>query len=201
MTYPPGRGTILGNTGLSACAAGAFNGDKGACFYRPDDNDKRRQLIDETPVNQTDFSVRFNFDVNSLSMQVGERFRFMQVKMGAERPFFIVMKYEGGRYLIQLNTLLDDLTKVKTGWIELSNLPHTIEIDWRASSAPAANDGRIKLYLDGDLYGVLDDLDNDTVYVELFKVGYTSRLAGKSISGTFYVDDVTTSSGGYIGLP
>ena len=48
---------------------------------------------------------------------------------------------------------------------------------------------------------LLSSLDNDTITVDSFKVGYTSRLAGKSISGTFYVDDVATSSGGYIGLP
>ena len=97
-----------------------MNGDHGACFYRPPGNDKRRQLIDETPVMQDEFSVRFNIDVSDLSMTEGERFRFMQTKMGADRPFFIVMKYQGGQYLIQLNTLLDDLTKVKTVWFALS---------------------------------------------------------------------------------
>jgi hypothetical protein len=47
----------------------------------------------------------------------------------------------------------------------------------------------------------LSELDNDTMYVEFFKIGFTSRLEGKSISGIFYVDDVATSNTGYIGLP
>ena len=60
-----------------------MNGDHGACFYRPPGNDKRRQLIDETMGGRSKFSVRFNIDVSDLSMSEGERFRFMQVKMGA----------------------------------------------------------------------------------------------------------------------
>jgi hypothetical protein len=75
---------------LYPCASGAINGSWGACLERGD-NDRRKQLIDETPVYQTSFATRFNFDINGLSMLEGERFRFMQVKMGAERPFFIVL--------------------------------------------------------------------------------------------------------------
>ena len=133
---------------LYPCAQAGINGNWGACVERGD-NDKRKQLIDETPVLQTNFNVRFIFDPNGISMLEGERFRFMQVKMGAERPFFIVMKFLGGQYQIQLNTLRDDLTKAKTGWYILTDEPHTIEVDWLASSAPAADDGSAAFYLDG----------------------------------------------------
>jgi hypothetical protein len=189
-----------GDGWLYPCAEAAVSGGWGACVERGD-NDKRKQLIDETPVNQTNFNVRFNFDINSLSMQAEERFRFMQVKMGAERPFFIVLLYRNGQYKIQLNTLLDDQTKVKTGWYVLSDEPHTVEVDWRAASADGSNNGWIRLYLDGTMLEVLSGLDNDTLYVENFKVGFTSRLAGKSISGMIYIDDVATSNTGYLGVP
>jgi hypothetical protein len=134
-------------------------------------------------------------------MQQDERFRFVQVKMGSDRPFFIVLRYQNGGYQIQLNTLLDDGTKAKTGWHTLTNQPHTIEINWRAASGAGNDDGWIRLYMDGDLMEGLSGLDNDTIFVENFKVGFTSRLEGKSISGIFYVDDVATSTTGYIGLP
>jgi hypothetical protein len=185
---------------LYPCAEAAVNENYGACVERGD-NDRRKQLIDETPVDQTSFSARFNFDINSLSMSQGERFRFVQVKMGAERPFFIVLKYESGQYWIQLNTLLDDLTKTKTGWYLLTDSPHTIEIDWQASSTPGADDGFVELILDDVLLEALTGLDNDTIFIENFKVGFTSRLVGKSIYGVFFVDDVATSNAGHIGLP
>ena len=188
-----------GNGYLYPCTDAAMHGTWGACVDRG--TDKRKQLIDETPVNQTTYNVRFNIDMNSLSMVVGERFRFIQVKMGPERPFFIVAKYESGQYLIQLNTLRDDLTKAKTGWYPLSDAPHTIEIDWQQASVAGANDGWVELYLDGSLLETKSGLDNDTIYVDTFKIGFTSRLDGKAISGIFYLDDIATSNSGYIGLP
>ena len=188
-----------GNGYLYPCTDAAINGSFGACVDRG--TDKRKQLIDETPVDQTSFSARFNIDINSLSMAEGTRFRFAQVKMGAQRPFFIVLRYLGGKYHIQLNTLQDDLTKIKTGWYPLSDAPHTIEVDWEAASSDGANDGWVKLYLDDALLQTLGSLDNDTIFVYSFKLGFTSRLTGKLISGIFYLDDVATSNTGHIGLP
>jgi hypothetical protein len=185
---------------LYACGAGAITDSWGACIERGD-NDKRKQLIDETPVDQTSFNTRFNFDINSLAMGEGVRFRFMQVKWGAERPFFIVLRYESGQYEIQLNTLLDDLTKVKTAWYVLTDEPHVIEVGWQAASGAGANDGFARLYLDDVLLQELTGLDNDSLWIESFRVGFTSRLEGKVISGMFYVDDVATSNNGYIGPP
>ena len=136
-----------GNGYLYPCTNAAMNDSWGACVERG--TDKRKQLIDETPVNQEHFSVRFNIDMNTIMMDEGTRFRFMQVKMGAERPFFIVLKRQGGEFLIQLNTLLDDLTKAKTAWYPLSILPHTIEVEWEAASGPGVNNGGVILYVDG----------------------------------------------------
>ncbi|MEN8241504.1 MAG: choice-of-anchor Q domain-containing protein, partial [Chloroflexota bacterium] len=184
---------------LYPCTDAALNGSYGACVDRGTDN--RKQLIDETPVYQTAFTVQFNLDMNSLKFGEGERFRFMQVKMGAERPFFIVVKYDSGQYLMQLNTLLDDLTKVKTGWYLLNNAPRTIEVNWKAASPDGANDGWIEFYLEDTLLETLSNLDNDTIFVDTFKIGFTSRLDGKSLSGIFYLDDIYTSNGGYIGTP
>ena len=90
--------------------------------------DKRKQLIDETPINQVKYNVRFNIDMNSLSMAEGTRFRFIQVSMGGYRPFFIVVKYQGGQYLIQLNTLRDDLSKVKTGGYSSAMPPRPLRL-------------------------------------------------------------------------
>jgi hypothetical protein len=192
--YNDGRGFLY------PCTDAAINGTWGACVERGT-NDKRKQLIDETPVDQTTFAARFSFDINSLSMSEGERFRFVQTKMGAHRPFFIVLKYQGGQYYIQLNTLSDDLTKTKSGWHLLTDAPHTIEIDWQAASSDGANDGFAELYLDDVLLEALTGLDNDTIFVESFRIGFTSRLGGKSISGIFYIDDVVTSNAGHIDLP
>ena len=189
-----------GNGFLYTCGQAAIHGSYGACVERGT-NDKRKQLIDDSPVNEITFNARFNFDINNLSMTTGERFRFMQLKMDALRPAFIVLKYDSGVYSIQLNSLLDDFTKVKTGWVVLPNAPTTIEVEWQQSSGESANDGFARLYLNGVLQDELPRLDNFHINITSFRMGFTSRLAGKSISGIFYIDDVATSNAGYIGLP
>ena len=57
-----------GNGYLYPCMDAAMNGTWGACVDRG--TDKRKQLIDETPVDQITYNVRFNIDMNSLSMVV-----------------------------------------------------------------------------------------------------------------------------------
>jgi hypothetical protein len=123
----------------------------------------------------------------------------MQFKMVQERPAFIVLKYQSGKYWIQLITKIDDLSKLKTGWYQLTDTVHTIEVAWQQSSG--ADDGYARLYIDEILQEELGGLDNDTIYITSFRMGFTSRLVGKSISGIFYIDNVATSSTGYIGLP
>ena len=123
-----------GNGFLYPCGQAALHGNFGACVERGT-NDKRKQLIDDSPENETAFNSRFSFDINNLSMTTGERFRFMQFKMDALRPAFIVLKYDAGVYSIQLNTLIDGFTKVKTGWVVLPNKPVTIEVEWEQSKA------------------------------------------------------------------
>ena len=125
----------------------------------------------------------------------------MQFKMDALRPAFIVLKYDTGVYSIQLNTLIDGFTKLKTGWVVLPDAPTTIEVEWGQSSAPGANDGFARLYVDDVLADERTGLDNDEISITSFRMGFTSRLVGKSISGIFYIDDVATSNGGYIGTP
>jgi hypothetical protein len=125
----------------------------------------------------------------------------MQFKTGPDRPAFLVMIYSGGTYYIQLNVKDDAGVKTKTGWIELTDEVHTIEVDWAAATSDGANDGYTEVYIDDVLQEAVTGLDNDTWVVESFRMGFTSRLVGKSISGIFYIDDVATSNNGHIGVP
>jgi hypothetical protein len=185
---------------LTACNEAAMNGSWGACIFRGD-NDNRKQLIDDTPVDQTSFSVRFNLDINSFSMPEGTRFRFLEAKRGLPRTFFLVLRRLNGLYQIQFNILVDDGLKYKSAWYNLSDAPHAIEIDWQASSGPGVNDGFIQMFMDNGLLEEMTGLDNDTFIVSSLRIGFVSRLDGSPISGVWYLDDVATSNNGYIGLP
>jgi Leucine-rich repeat (LRR) protein len=190
----------LGSGFLTVCHEAAMNGSWGACVDRGT-NDNRKVLIDDTPVDQTSFSARFNMDINSFSMPDGTRFRFLEAKRGLPRTFFLVLRRLSGQYQIQFNILVDGGIKYKSAWYALSDTPHTLEIDWQASSADGANDGYIQLYMDDALLEEMTGLDNDTHIVSSLRIGFIGRLEGSPISGIWHVDDVATSSAGYIGLP
>jgi surface protein len=190
----------LGSGFLTVCAEAAMNGSWGACVDRGT-NDNRKVLIDDTPVDQTSFSVRFNMDINSFSMPEGTRFRFLEAKQGLPRAFFLVLRRMNGQYQIQFNLLVDGQIKSKSAWYALSDTPHTLEIDWQAASADGANDGYIQLYMDGALLEEMTALDNDTHIVSSLRIGFIGRLDGSPVSGIWYVDDVTTGNNGYLGLP
>jgi hypothetical protein len=85
----------------------------------------------------------------------------------------------------------------------LSDAPHWIEVDWHAATAPGSNDGGATLYLDDSAVPLdtLSGLDNDTLDVDKVTLGYTSRLDGKLISGTWYIDDVVINETSHIGGP
>jgi hypothetical protein len=191
------------NTGggyLYTCTKAAMNGTYGACVQRGSTS-YRKQLVDNSPKKDTSLSVQFNFDIHSLSMGVNDPLHVLKFKKLKEVPAYVVIKHNGSQYLIRLITKLDDLTKVKTSWITLTDAPHTIEVDWQAASVAGANDGFAKLYIDNVLQEALTDLDNDTLYITHYGIGFTNLLTGLSISGIVYFDDVLTSNNGYIGAP
>jgi hypothetical protein len=190
----------LGSGFLTVCSEASMNGSWGACVDRGT-NDNRKVLIDDTPVDQTSFSVRFNMDINSFSMPEGTRFRFLETKQGLPRAFFLVLRRLNGQYQIQFNILVDGQIKSKSAWYNLSDAPHTLEIDWQAASADGANDGYIQLYMDDTLLEEMTALDNDTHVISSLRIGFIGRLDGSPVSGIWHVDDVTTGNNGYLGLP
>jgi hypothetical protein len=96
---------------------------------------------------------------------------------------------------------LNDFTKIKSEWCTLTEGPHTIEIIWAVDGPEELQIGMGVIIIDGTQEALVSDIDNDTMYVDTIKFGFTSRLEGKDISGVFYVDDFATSNSGYFGLP
>lgn len=83
----------------------------------------------------------------------------------------------------------------------VSDAPHWIEWEWKASTAPGANNGYIKFWVDKNT-GAADmsitDLDNDTLKGRSIRYGAITAI---SDSGTFYMDEmVVNDDGGLIGV-
>ena len=72
-----------------------------------------------------------------------------------------------------------------------------MEIDWRRSSGPAANDGSFEIRVDGTPAGTLTNLDNSVSSVDFVRMGALSVKAGAS--GTLYFDEFESRRANAIG--
>jgi subtilisin-like proprotein convertase family protein len=191
------------NTGagdLTVCPGGAMNGtSQGLCVSVT--TNKRKQVWDDTPSDETHYRARFYFDPNGLSMGNNEKIRIAQSRTGSDliRPFSVQIRRYSGQYQLRLRAQSDLYVYTDTAWYTITNDVHVIEVDWQASSGPGADDGTLTFYLDGVLKQTLSGIDSDTQVVNTLKMGFTSRLEGKNISGTFYIDEFVSDSDAYIG--
>jgi hypothetical protein len=80
----------------------------------------------------------------------------------------------------------------------LSDIPHSIELDWRAATAPGANDGGLTLWIDGVERQALTGIDNDTRRIDRVLLG---ALAGidTGTRGTYFFDAFESRRQTYIG--
>jgi hypothetical protein len=91
----------------------------------------------------------------------------------------LLLKKSNGQYLLQARTRDDAEAIQKTGWATLS-AQHDLAIQWRASSAPGADDGALRYWADGAILGQLVGLDNDTKRIEALAFGAHRSVLSQS---------------------
>ena len=75
---------------------------------------------------------------------------------------------------------LDDGTQVDAGFFPITPGAHAVEFDWRRSSAPGANNGSFRLWIDGVSAATLANLDNDPCGLDFVRLGALALKAGAS---------------------
>ena len=84
--------------------------------------------------------------------------------------------------------------------VSISDAPHWVECEWKASTGAGANNGYFKLWVDknsGAADSEVTSVDNDTHTANGIRVGAPSAVYG---AGTFYLDQVIVNNdGGTIG--
>jgi hypothetical protein len=193
--------TNTGGGDLTVCDAGAMNGTSyGLCIAFT--TDKRKQVVDASPADESHYRARFYFDPNGLSLGNNEKIRLAQARTGMNelRPVIVLLRVFNGQYQIRLRGH-DDLMSgfYDTAWYTISDAAHVIELDWQAASGPGANDGTLALYLDDVLKETLSGMDTDTEVVSTITVGFTSKTEGITVAGSMYLDEFVSDSDAYIG--
>ncbi len=147
---------------------------------------------DDSPIDEDRYRARFYFDTNAFDPgESGGAHRTRIFIVFEEAPnrrlAAIVLKRLDSVYSVMGRARLDDDSQADTGFFDISDGPHFVEIDWKRSRSAVANDGTFQLSIDGTPVSTLTGLDNNRSAVDFVRLGALSIKA--TANGTLYWDE------------
>jgi hypothetical protein len=143
---------------------------------------------DGTPTSEGAYHARFRFDPNRFGIPgagtasarpMSRTILFSGRAQGAAGARFeLVLEVQAGKHFLIGRAATDAGTMTETARAAIADAPHLLDVGWRRSSGPDANDGLFVLLVDGFPAGSLSGLDNDA------GGGFDSVELGLTISGT-----------------
>jgi hypothetical protein len=156
-------------------------------------------VTDDSPNAEQRYRARFYFDPNSITMANNDaHFIFMGYAGNSKSILQIQFRQSSGAYQVKTKSLNDNGAWVSTKWFPITDVIHSIEVDWRAASAVGSNNGGLALWIDGNLQADLTGIDNDTHRIDRAKLGALSGL-DNGTRGTYYFDNFESRRQSYIG--
>ena len=178
---------------LNVTAAAALQGSFGMAALI--DNFTGMYVQDNSPTSEARYRARFYFDPNGIgSLNVLSIFG---ARTNATEVARIDFRRIPAGHQVRVVAQSDAGGPNPTSWFTISDAPHSLEIDWIAASAPGANNGSLSFWIDGVLVATLSGIDNDTLRVELARLGPSTAIS--FVSGTVYFDTFVSRRLNYIG--
>jgi bacillolysin len=156
---------------------------------------------DDTPDNEPRYRARFYLDPNTFDPGEALTHRRTRVLLGFEEPnlrvFAIVLRRLNGQYSLMGRARLDSGVRADTGFFNITDAPHAVEIEWVRSSGADASDGTFEMWIDGVSVRRLTGLDNSVSAIDFARLGALSVKAGAS--GVMFWDHFDSRRQTYIG--
>jgi len=163
------------------------------------DDNNAIYVTDETPNAETRYRARFYFDPNSITMANNDAHYIFYGYSGASTAVLqIELRNSKGSYQLRAVLRNDSSGWTNSSWFTITDAPHSIELDWRASTASGANNGTLTFWIDGVQRANLTGVDNDTRRIDRVQLGVVSGL-DSSTRGTTYFDAFESRRQTYIG--
>lgn len=190
--------SIADGDDLSVVSGAALEGNYGLQALIDDNN--VLALIDDVPFAEPRYRARFYFDPNSILMTIGDAHLIFQgfAGSGVTQVLQLELRFQATGYEVRALLLSDSKTWVSTGWIPISDEPHALELDWRASTAVGANNGGLTFWIDGIQQADLTGIDNDTRRIDQVRMGAVSGI-DNGTRGTYFFDYFEARRLTYIG--
>jgi hypothetical protein len=168
--------------------AAAIDGAYGFEVRVPDA--RARFVQDESPQMETSYRARFALDPNSIFMLNNQAFDLFQAFgtgfLIRDLASLELRKWQGA-YQIRALVRKNNNSSVQSNWIPIDNAPNRIELDWQAATGPGANDGFLKISVNGHIRASMTGLDNDERFIEFIRLGLISGY-DLGTFGSFYID-------------
>jgi chitodextrinase len=188
--------TVADGGDLSVSPVSALNGSYGVQAVINDNN--AIYLTDNTPNAEPRYRARFYFDPNSIVMADRDSHYLFYGYTGATSVLRVELRSSKGNYQLRAAARNDSNGWASSAWINLSDAPHFIELDWRAASISGANDGTLAFWIDGVQVGSLSGIDNDTRRIDSVQIGAVAEIDAGT-RGTYYFDAFESRRASYIG--
>jgi hypothetical protein len=184
-------------SGLSVSPGAALTGNLGLQVSIT--SNTATYLTDDYPSAEPRYRARFYFDPNSISMANGDAHYIFYGYSGATT---VVLRIEFRRssslYQLRAGLLNNGTTWTSSSWFTIADAVHIVEVDWRASTAPGANNGGLTLWIDDVQRANLTGVANDTRRIDRVRLGPVSGI-DSGTRGTYYFDTFESRRTTYIG--
>ena len=182
---------------LSASSVAALIGSQGMQAVIDDNNSI--YVTDDLPNAETRYLARFYFDPNSILMTNGENHYIFYGYSGISKLVLRVqLRRSSNNYQIRAALRSDGSAWTTSSWFTISDAPHSIEIDWRASTGVGANSGGLTLWIDNTQRANLTGVDNDTRRIDRVQLGAVSGM-DNGTRGAYYFDAFESRRQTFIG--
>jgi 3-phytase len=183
---------------LSVTAAAALVGNRGMQAQLNDNT--VIYVTDDRPTAEPRYRARFYFDPNSIAMVSGDNHYLLYGYSGTSPAVLRVQfRLSNTLYQIRVAALGDNTTWTNSSWFTITDMPHTIELDWKAATAAGANNGALTFWIDGVQKASRTDIDNDTRRIDRVRFGAVGGI-DTGTRGVTYFDAFESRRQSYIGL-
>jgi hypothetical protein len=173
---------------LAVSASAAMTGTSG--LEATIDDTTGLYVQDDSPAQEAYYRASFQFDPNGFDPgEAQSHFRtriLIGFENGPRRVFAVVLRRIAGQYALMGRARQDDNSQVNTGFVNITDDVHTIDLEWHRSHDAAASDGTFSMAIDGNQSSVVG-LDNSVSGLDFVRMGALSVKVGAS--GTMYWDE------------
>jgi len=166
------------------------------------DGTQSLSVEDHTPLNEDHYRARFLLDPRDFDPgRANGHFRtrtFIVFEEGPTRRLAaIVLKRQGDQFSVEGRVRQDDNSQTDTGFVNITNEPHAIELEWKRATGPASADGEFRLWIDGTIQSTFPTLQNNRSSVDFVRLGALSLKSGTG--GNLYWDEFESRRSTFIG--